>query len=70
MTDVRYRPRRPARRRGRTLLKVAACIVVLAAVLAVGIALGEALHDGPQAGVTQTYVRTLTPLPQKPPAKP
>ncbi len=35
----------------------------------VGIALGEALHDTPDAGGTQTLVRTLHPLPLAPAAR-
>ena len=31
-----------------------------------GLALGEALNDGPPAPSTQTYVRTLEPVPQQP----
>ena len=31
-----------------------------------GIGLGEALHDNPKAGGTQTVVRTLRPLPLVP----
>ncbi len=58
------RPRRPPRRRrrGRWLL------VFLGLVLAfvVGIGLGEALHDNPKPGGTQTLVRTLHPLPLVP----
>ena len=36
--------------------------------LGLGVALGEALHDSPGPGGTQTQVRTLTPL-QLPPAR-
>ena len=43
--------------------------VALAAAFALGIALGEALHDNPQAGGTQTRVRTLHPLPIAPAAR-
>ena len=45
-------------------------LLVLAglAILAVGIALGQALHDNPKPGGTQTSVRTLKPL-QLPPAQ-
>jgi len=50
------RPRR--RRRSRGLLTVAAAVVFFA----VGVAVGEALHDNPQPGGTQTLIRTLTPL--------
>jgi hypothetical protein len=41
--------------------------LVLAFVL--GIALGEALHDNPAPGGTQTLVRTLHPLPLAPAAR-
>ena len=36
------------------------------AIFAIGIALGQALNDGPPSPSTQTYVRTLQPLPQQP----
>lgn len=39
------------------------------AVFVVGIALGEALHDNPRPGGTQTLVRTLHPLPLAPAAR-
>lgn len=57
--------RRPAQRRRRwprRLLALAAAVLLLA----VGVALGRALDDGPDPGVTQTSVRTLEPLPQQP----
>jgi hypothetical protein len=38
-------------------------------VFAVGIELGEALHDAPSSGGTQTLVRTLQPLPLAPAAR-
>lgn len=38
-------------------------------VFAVGIALGEALHDNPAPGGTQTLERTLRPLPLAPAAR-
>ena len=38
-------------------------------VFVVGVALGEALHDNPSPGGTQTLVRTLEPLPLAPAAK-
>jgi hypothetical protein len=44
-----------------------ALVVALALVIfAVGIALGQALNDGPPAPSTVTYVRTLEPVPQQP----
>ena len=63
MSDLSPR-RRPPRRspwpRRAAVAGVALVIFVL------GIVLGEALHDGPPAPSTQTYVRTLTPVPQQP----
>jgi len=35
-------------------------------VLALGVALGQALHDNPKPGPPQTVVRTLRPLPLAP----
>jgi len=49
----------------RILLVTAAFLVVFA----VGVALGEALHDNPGKGETQTLVRTLRPLPLAPAAR-
>ena len=57
--------RRPPRRRSPLWFLVWALVIV--AVFAAGVALGEALHDNPSGG-TQTLVRTLTPL-QVPPAR-
>ena len=46
--------------------KRAAVALLVLAIFVVGIALGQALNDGPPQPSTQTYVRTLKPLPQKP----
>ena len=66
MSDLEQpRRRRPAprhRRWPRRLLAVLAAVLLLA----VGVALGQALDDGPEPGVTQTSVRTLEPLPLQP----
>jgi hypothetical protein len=51
--------RRPKRRSARKTIVVVAGLVVA---FAVGIALGQALHDNPQPGGVQTTVRTLPPL--------
>jgi hypothetical protein len=52
--------RRPAARSHRLALWLAG--LALAAVLfATGVAVGEALHDNPTPGITQTSVRTLHP---------
>ena len=53
----RPRPRRRRRKVGRWLLALA----VAAAVFAVGVALGEALHDNPRPGSTTTDVTTVGP---------
>jgi hypothetical protein len=44
-------------------------LAALAVAFAVGLALGEALHDTPPPGGTQTLVRTLQPLPIAPAAR-
>ena len=56
---------RRRRRRRRRWPGVVVPLLVIAVVFALGIALGEALHDNPQPGGTQTLVRTLTPLPAR-----
>lgn len=54
-------PPRPRRWRRRLAAALFGLIV-----FAVGIALGQALNDGPPPPSTATYVRTLEPLPQQP----
>jgi hypothetical protein len=61
------RPRPVRRRRGKLWALVV--IVALAVAFLGGIGLGEALHDNPNAGGTQTIVRTLHPLPLAPIAR-
>ena len=59
--------RRRARRRRRGVpWRALIVLVVLLCALAVGIALGEALHDNPKPGGTTTTQRTLSPLPLAP----
>ncbi len=41
-------------------------LLLAAAIFAAGIALGEALHDNPQPGHTQTLLRTLKPTATSP----
>ncbi|MDQ2984913.1 MAG: hypothetical protein M3R70_13475 [Actinomycetota bacterium] len=48
------------RRRGRGWRKIVFAAVVLVA-FGIGIALGQALHDNPKPGGTQTSIRTLQP---------
>ena len=62
---LRERPRR-RRSRGRRAFGLLLRLVLLAAVLAAGVALGEALHDNPKPGGARTEVRTLLPLPLQP----
>jgi hypothetical protein len=50
------------RRHGRTVVLVAAVAVVFA----LGVGLGQALHDGSRPDGTQTLVRTLAPQPVEP----
>jgi hypothetical protein len=59
------RSTRPPRRRPWRALAVVTGVVVVGVV---GVAFGEALHDNPRPGGTQSYVRTLTPLPLTPAA--
>ncbi len=49
--------------RRRLLLAIAFVVVFV-----VGLAVGEALHDSPKPGGSQTLVRTLQPLPLAPAA--
>jgi hypothetical protein len=44
-------------------------VVGVVVVFAVGVAVGEALHDNPKPGGTQSLVRTLQPLPLAPAAR-
>jgi hypothetical protein len=57
--------RRPPRRR--RWPRVLALVVAALVLLGVGVALGLALDDRPVPGGTQTFVRTLEPLPQRAP---
>ena len=51
------------------MIRAAVIVVSLAVVFAVGVAVGEALHDNPRPGGEQTLVRTLRPLPLAPAAR-
>ena len=57
--------RRPPDPRSPWPRRVVLTVLVLV-VFAVGIALGQALSDGPPPPSTATYVRTLEPRPQPP----
>jgi hypothetical protein len=58
-------PRRRPPRRSPWPRRVLVVAVVLA-IFVLGIALGQALNDGPPPPSTETYVRTLAPVPQQP----
>ena len=59
------RPRPEPKRRGRLALRIVLALATLALVFALGVALGEVLHqDGPRTGEPQTSLRTLTSLPR------
>jgi hypothetical protein len=49
--------------------RVVLLVVGVALVFVVGVAVGEALHDNPKPGGTQSLVRTLQPLPLAPAAR-
>ena len=51
------------------MTRVAAIVVGVLVVFAIGIALGESLNDAGSSGGTQTLVRTLQPLPLAPAAR-
>ena len=51
------------------MIRALLALVVVAVVFVVGLAVGEALHDNPKPGGTQTLVRTLRPLPLAPAAR-
>lgn len=53
-------PRPPRRRRLRALRWLLG-VVLVAAVFAAGIAVGEALHDNPKPGITVTTITTMKP---------
>jgi hypothetical protein len=51
------------------VIRTGMLVVGVALVFVVGIAVGEAVHDTPKPGGTQTLVRTLKPLPLAPAAR-
>jgi anti-sigma-K factor RskA len=58
--------RRARRRRRSSAWRWIAIGLAVVVIFAVGIALGEALHDNPTPGGTRTTQRTLRPLPLVP----
>jgi hypothetical protein len=65
--DTEARVARRAARRRRRWPRVVAVVGVAVVLFALGLALGLALQDRPVPGGTQTFVRTLEPLPQQSP---
>ncbi len=65
--DADARLARRAARRRRAWPRVVAAVAAAAVLFALGVALGLALDDRPVPGGTQTFVRTLEPLPQTAP---
>ena len=63
MSTALPRRRPPRRRRWPRRAAVAVAVVVI---FLLGIAIGEALNDGPPPPSTETYVRTLEPMTQQP----
>lgn len=63
-------PRRTRAPRGRRLVRAALVLLAIGIAFVLGVALGKSLNDGPRAGKTVTYVRTLEPLPQQPVGSP
>lgn len=61
MTAQPTRPVRQRRRRRRRVPGWLVTLLLFVLVFVVGIALGEALHDNPKPGGTQTIIRTLRP---------
>jgi hypothetical protein len=60
-TPPRRRPQRRSPWPRRVLVAAA-----IAAIFVLGIAIGQALNDGPPPPSTETYVRTLEPMTQQP----
>ena len=52
---------RRSRRRRRILIRLIAGLLAAAAIFAVGVALGQALHDNPKPNLTVTSTKTLVP---------
>ena len=63
MSEPGPRRRQPHRSPWPRRVAVAGLVLVI---FVIGITLGEALNDGPPTPSTETYVRTLEPVPQEP----
>ena len=67
MSQLDPRVARRRERRRRRWPRALAAVAVAALLFLAGLALGLALEDRPVPGGTQTFVRTLEPLPQQEP---
>jgi hypothetical protein len=70
----RERPARPRRRERRQrrregVIRILLVLVLLGLTFLLGIAVSQTLDERPEPGGVVTDVRTLTPLPQQPPAR-
>lgn len=63
------RPRRERAKPRRSVARTALFVAAFVLVFLIGIAFGQALDDSPEPNGVTTSVRTLTPLPQAPPAR-
>ena len=68
MTMVERSSRRRSRSR-RFRSRPVLLVLALLAVFLLGVAVGQALDDGPSPSGNVTSVRTLSPLPQQPPTR-
>lgn len=67
--DRPYRRRPPRRRRRERISRAILAVVLLALAFLLGMATARTLDERPSPGDAVTTVRTLTPLPQQPPAR-
>ena len=63
------RPRRERRKSRRPLVRVLIGLALLVLAFLLGIAVAQTLDERPEQGDLVTDVRTLSPLPQQPPAR-
>jgi hypothetical protein len=59
----------PRSRRQQSLARIALAVVFAALLFLLGVAFADTLDERPASGDSVTTVRTLTPLPQQPPAR-
>jgi hypothetical protein len=69
MLERPSRERRARRRRRETVARVVMVALLILVAFLLGIAVSRTLDERPEPGGVVTDVRTLTPLPQQPPAR-